>query len=325
MRLPGDSGAVCLRPATCTRNRENRVFRMESLPERILVIGARGLLGTPTCRLVRGHARVALDAADLPELDITRPEQVRERVQRFRPVLVINCAAYTAVDACEVNEEAATRVNAVGAGHVARAAAEANAGLIHISTDYVFFGTAASPYREDHPTGPPERLSAYGRSKLLGEREVRDAHPGAVIVRTAWLYGPDGPGFPQAILHKARQEGALRVVNDQRGSPTYAPDLAAALLSLGGRSDAAGVFHVTNSGECTWYEFAVELVRLAGLDVPITPVTTAEFPRPARRPSFSVLDNRRYAEFTGCPLRPWREAAAEFMRGHAAALMTPGS
>jgi len=289
---------------------------MKGLPQRILVTGAHGLLGTAVCRLLRGLPGVELDAADLPELDITRWDGLQARLQRTRPELVINCAAYTAVDACETDEAAAVRVNATGAGLVARAAAEANARLIHLSTDYVFSGSASTPYREDQPPGPPEQLTAYGRSKLLGEREVLSAHPAAVIVRTAWLYGPDGPGFPQAILRKAVQEGRLRVVNDQRGSPTYAPDLAAALVTLAGHPEAEGVFHITNAGECTWHDFAVELVRRAGLDVPVIPVTTAEFPRPARRPAYSVLDNRRYNELAGRPLRAWREAAAEFLREH---------
>ncbi len=297
---------------------------MKGLPQRVLVTGGRGLLGTALCRLLRARPGVELDAADLPELDITQWDGLQARLQRTRPQLVINCAAYTAVDACETDEAAAVRVNATGAGLVARAAAEAEARLIHLSTDYVFAGSASTPYREDQPAGPPEQLTAYGRSKLLGEREVRSAHPAAVIVRTAWLYGPDGPGFPQAILRKAVQEGKLRVVNDQRGSPTYAPDLAAALLTLAGSSHAVGVFHITNAGECTWHDFAVELVRQAGLDVPVIPVTSGEFPRPARRPAYSVLDNRRYNQLAGRPLRAWREATAEFVREHGAAVMTLG-
>lgn len=282
---------------------------------RVLITGARGLLGTPTASVFRQDGKTDLLALDLPEIDITKPAVVKKCLAAFRPGLVINCAAYTQVDACEANEALAAEVNGTGAGIVAQAAAACGARLIHISTDYVFEGDAQSPYSEDHPTGRPERLSAYGRSKLLGERLVRQNHPAALIVRTAWLYGPDGPGFPNAILRKAREDGRLRVVNDQTGSPTYAPDLAAALYALG-RLTISGFVHVTNSGLCTWYEFAREIVRLAGLDVPVQPVTTAEFPRPAKRPAYSVLDNRRYVEAGGRPMRPWQEAIGEFVEGH---------
>ena len=299
---------------------------------RILVAGARGLLGTPTCRVFRSDPEVQVEAVDLPELDITDAYQVAAKCDAFRPEVVVNCAAYTAVDACEENEPLATRVNGDGAGFLAIAAEQCGARFIHISTDYVFEGDASEPYAEDDPPGRPERLSAYGRSKLLGEELVQAHHPAAVIVRTAWLYGPDGRGFPNAILRRAHEErhrlehrleagatragatlaGGLRVVNDQTGSPTYAPDLATALFELARRT-VSGIFHVTNSGQCTWYEFAGELIRLAGLDVPITPVTTEEFPRPARRPAFSVLSNRRYVEAVGLPLRHWREAAGEYI------------
>ena len=277
-----------------------------------MVIGAKGLLGTPISRLFRQQSGIAVDAVDLPELDITNVDQVEARIAAFKTDLVVNCAAYTAVDACETNEETARQVNGYGAGNVARAAARQGARMIHLSTDYVFEGDAQEPYREDQPPGRPERLSAYGRTKLLGEQEVRAHHPRAVIVRTAWLYGPDGLGFPNAILRRAREVGELRVVDDQTGSPTYAPDLAEAIVKLA-RLDVSGFFHVTNAGQCTWCGFAHEIIRLAGLDVPITPVASAEFPRPARRPAFSVLDDRRYVETVGERLRPWQEAIAEFI------------
>lgn len=270
------------------------------------------MLGTPTTALFRRDAGVEVLAVDLPELDITDEPSVARQFKTFRPDLVVNCAAYTQVDACEQNEELARKVNGLGAGIVAVAAAVCKARVIHISTDYVFEGDARSPYAEDHPTGRPERLSAYGRSKLIGEQLVQLCHSESLIVRTAWLYGPDGPGFPAAILRKAREEGRLRVVNDQTGSPTYAPDLAAAIHKLA-RLPVSGIMHVTNSGQCTWYEFAQEIIRLAGLDVPVEPVTTAEFPRPAKRPAYSVLDNRLFIEAAGDPLRHWREAVTEYI------------
>lgn len=288
---------------------------MHLRPARVLITGARGLLGTPTTALFRADEGVEVLAVDLPELDITDEPSLARRFREFGPDLVINCAAYTQVDACEQNEELARRVNGLGAGIVAVAAAFCEARLIHISTDYVFEGDAQSPYAEDHPAGRMERLSAYGRSKLIGEQLVQLCHDEALIVRTAWLYGPDGPGFPAAILRKAREEGRLRVVNDQIGSPTYAPDLAAALHTLA-RLPVGGIMHLTNSGRCSWHEFACEIVQLAGLDVPVEPVATAEFPRPANRPAYSVLDNGRYIAATGGPLRHWREAVTEYISRH---------
>ncbi len=284
-------------------------------PKRIIVTGARGLLGSPTTALFRADAGAEVLAVDVPELDITDEPSVARRFREFGPDLVINCAAYTQVDACEQNEELARRVNGLGAGIVAVAAAFCEARLIHISTDYVFEGDAQSPYAEDHPAGRMDKLSAYGRSKFIGEQLVQLCHAEALIVRTAWLYGPDGPGFPAAILRKAREEGRLRVVSDQIGSPTYAPDLAAALYTLA-RLSVGGIMHVTNSGQCSWYELACEIVRLAGLDVPVEPVATAEFPRPAKRPAYSVLDNQRFIKVTGSPLRHWREAVAEYISRH---------
>ncbi len=285
---------------------------MHPKPRKVLVTGGAGLLGSAVVDVFRRDTLIDVQAVDLPDLDITDAEQVAGRCAALGPDLVINCAAYTAVDACEENEETARLVNGTGPGIVARAAAGTNARLIHISTDYVFDGTATVPYPEDHPTGPPEVLSAYGRSKLLGEERVLEEHPGALIVRTAWLYGRGGVGFPNAILRRAREVGELRVVNDQTGSPTLADDLADALYRLA-LLDIGGLLHVTNSGRCTWYEFAGEILRRAAVDVPITPVTTAEFPRPARRPAFSVLDNSRYVSAVGRPMRSWPEALAGYM------------
>lgn len=282
------------------------------MPRRILITGAEGLLGTPTAARFAADTACEVLAPGHGELDITDAARVAHCFETFQPDLVVNCAAFTRVDDCESSEALACRVNGEGAGHVAEAAARAGARLIHISTDYVFDGCATSPLREDAPTAPPDRLSAYGRSKLLGEQAVRSRHPSALIVRTAWIYGPDGPGFPATILRLARERPRLRVVVDQRGSPTYAPDLAEAIQRLA-RLDADGIVHVTNAGDCTWHELAVEICRRARLDTPVDPVTTAEFPRPARRPAYSVLDNSRYIELTGAPLRSWREALGTYL------------
>jgi dTDP-4-dehydrorhamnose reductase len=270
--------------------------------KKIWITGAGGLLGAEVARRFQSGDRYEVIAADRAALDITDPRAVDDRLRSFRPDIVINCAAFTAVDLCESAEKAALGVNGDGAGFVAAGAAAVGARLIHISTDYVFEGDAASPYAVDHPPGRPERLSAYGRSKLLGEQRVAAAHPGALIVRTAWLYGAAGPCFPKTILAAARQRQELKVV-----------DLADGLFRLAA-TDLTGICHVTNAGSCTWYEFAREILRVAGLATPVHPVTTAEFPRPARRPAYSVLDNRRYIEATGHPLRHWTEAIAAFLR-----------
>ena len=283
------------------------------MPSRILVTGGRGLVGMALGRVLAEWPLVAVERPGHDELDVTDADQVNAYLERFRPDLVIHCAAYTKVDDCETNRELADRVNEEGAGHVAHAAKMVGARLIHLSTDYIFEGDAVRPYQEDDPPGRPERLSAYGRSKLLGENRVRAVCPDVLIVRTAWVYGPDGACFPKTILKAARERPELRVVNDQTGAPTYTLDLARAILRLA-ETDGRGFVHVTNSGQCTWYEFACELVRLAGLKVRVIPVTTEEFPRPARRPRYSALDNSHYIHLTGTPMRSWREAAAEYVR-----------
>lgn len=274
--------------------------------------GAAGLVGMPTTAALRaaGAQVVAMSRA---ALDICDADAVARAMDAARPSVVVNCAAFTKVDDCESRVDEAMRINADGAGLLARQAARVGARFIHLSTDYVFDGRGSRPYREDDVVAPMEALSAYGRSKLAGEQAVMAAHPEALIIRTAWVYGPNGPGFPNAILRAAREKPRLKVVNDQTGSPTYAPDLAQAIVELSARG-ATGFVHVTNDQTCTWFEFASEIVRLAGLETPVDPCTTAEFPRPARRPAYSVLDNSKYVALVGRPLRPWREAIAAFIQ-----------
>lgn len=279
---------------------------------KVLITGANGLLGTPTAALFRAQPHVAVSALGRAELDITDEAAVRRHFAEFRPDLVINCAAFTKVDACEEQHELADRVNGHGAGIIAAAASENGARLIHISTDYVFDGRSTRPYTEDEPTGSAEELCAYGRSKLLGEQLVRERHPSPMIVRTAWVYGEHGPCFPKTMVRLAQERPLLRIVSDQSGSPTYAKDLAWALLMLAMQPEN-GIFHVTNGEQCTWYEFACEIVRLSGYSVRVEPIRTEEYPLPARRPAYSVLENRRFSTITGKALRTWREAIAEYM------------
>jgi len=288
-------------------------FQSTSAATRVLVTGATGLLGTPLCSLIAQLPTMQCMGLARSDLDIALDESVAKTIERHMPHWVVNCAAYTKVDDCESNEEWATTVNGVGAGTVAAAAASIGAQLVHVSTDYVFDGTASNPIPVDAPTGPPEKLSAYGRSKFEGEQAVIKNHPTPMIVRTAWVYGLDGPCFPRAILNLAREGKLKKVVNDQHGAPTFAPDLAEAIIHLI-TANASGIFHVTNSGSCSWYEFARYLIaRAPGIDITIQPCTTAEFPRPARRPAYSVLDLSRYEAVTGNTMRDWCAAADDYV------------
>jgi dTDP-4-dehydrorhamnose reductase len=278
---------------------------------RIAVTGAGGQLGRELTRSVpdRGHVVIPLTLGDC---DITDPRSVRAALERTTPDVIVNCAGWTAVDAAEEHRSEAELVNARGPAVLAGACAELGARLCQLSTDFVFDGTATMPIDE---TAPPHPISAYGASKLAGEEAVRDALPdGHVIVRTSWLYGSDGPNFVLTILRLARERGALRVVADQIGSPTWTGHLAPAILRLL-ELGAGGTFHLTNSGETSWRGFAVAIMAGAGLDVPVEAITTNEYPTPARRPPYSVLDNRRWRELGETPLPEWRDGLASYLRG----------
>jgi dTDP-4-dehydrorhamnose reductase len=220
----------------------------------------------------------------------------------------VNAAAYTNVERAEDDAGTAYRVNELGARLLAEAARDAGLGFAHVSTDFVFDGAKWGAYVETDPTDP---LSVYGASKLAGERAVAQAYPGALIVRTAWVYGPAGENFPVKILRAARTHPSLKVVTDEVGSPTYTIDLAAGLIALAD-AGAAGIFHLVGAGSCTRYELAVEVLRLAGLEVPVEPVIAATFPSRAARPANSVLDCGKAAAL-GVRMPEWREALARFV------------
>ena len=279
---------------------------------RILVLGASGQLGTD---LVRAGVAASYDVTGLThgDCDVTNVASVRDALQARQPDVVVNCAAWTKVDGAEAHEPEATRINGAGAGNVATVCAELGVRLCHLSTDYVFDGSASEPIREDTNPNP---VSAYGRSKLAGERAVRDVlGDGAIIVRTAWLYGADGPNFVLTMLKLARERGELRVVADQVGSPTWAGDLAPAILRLLEHDTARGIFHITNSGETSWHGFAVAIMERVGLTaVPVHAITTSEYPTPAVRPRYSVLDNTRWCSLGEPPLPPWRDGLAGYLR-----------
>ncbi len=277
-------------------------------PGRVLVAGGRGLLGSAV-----GQAMSGANVLGHRDLDVTDPASCGAALERFRPAVVINCAAYTKVDQAEDEEARAWEINALGAWNLGRAAAAAGARVVYFSTDFVFDGRGATPRREDEAMRP---LSAYGRTKLAGELATAAANPDHLILRTAWLFGPHGPNFVDTILRLARERGELRVVDDQVGSPTFTRDIAAALASILAL-DLRGTYHLVNAGETSWFGLAVEAVRLAGVAARTTPVTTAEFPRKAVRPARSVLDTARLAAH-GVTMRPWNEALAAYLaEGHA--------
>lgn len=287
---------------------------MPGARRRWLVVGASGQLGRCLVERLAAHPRDALAGApSRAELDVTDREAVRRVVAAAAPDVVVNAAAMTHVDACESEPEAAHRANALAPGWLAEASRAAGARFVHLSTDYVFDGTARRPYREDDPTGP---RSVYGRTKLEGEQRALAADPDALVVRTAWLFGP-GRNFVRTILEAAeralRGEGpGLRVVDDQRGSPTYAGHLADALLALV-EGDAAGIYHVANSGSATWWELARAAVDAWGHpELPIEKVTTAQFPRPAPRPAWSVLDLGK-AERAGVRMPGWLDGLHAYL------------
>jgi dTDP-4-dehydrorhamnose reductase len=275
---------------------------------KILIAGSHGMLGTDLVETMQpGHD---IRGIDLAQVDITHLDQCIAAAEEYRPDVIINAAAFTRVDDCETNPGLAFLVNGDGAGNLARSAAVSGAVLVHFSTDYVFDGLKPEGYLEEDVPNPQ---SIYGKSKLAGENQVRRHCSNHLILRTSWLFGRNGENFIRTIVNAARQGKPLRVVNDQKGSPTYSRDLADHTRIL---IEAAcrGIYHLTNSGSCTWFELAARAVEWAGLGgISVAPVSTSEFPRPAPRPANSVLANWRLQR-EGFPLmRSWQEAAREYI------------
>lgn len=290
---------------------------------KILITGASGQLGTELQRQLK-NGRSALGPVperlknatviptDVAELDITSRSDTIAFVRRHQPDTIISCAAFTNVDGCEANPEAAFKVNAAGAGNLAQAAEKIGARLIHVSTDYVFSGQGDHPLDESELIAPQ---SVYGKTKALGEAYVRDFCRRYFIVRTAWLYGYAGKNFVKTMVNAGKKFGRLEVVSDQLGNPTNAEDLAHHLLKLAVSHDY-GVYHCTGEGVCSWYDFAAEIIRLAGVEAEVLPCTSAEYaqkhPEAANRPAWSALENRMLACTVGNQMRPWREALADY-------------
>lgn len=268
--------------------------------------GAGGMLGRAVADSGRrlGHDVCALTRA---ELDITDADAVSALLAARRPHAVVNCAAYTDVDGAEADRAGALAVNATGAGAVASAAAEVGAAIVHVSTDYVFDGGKGEPWVESDPVAP---LGVYGETKLAGERAVAAANPAHAIVRTAWLFGAGGRNFVDTMLGLGLQRDEVAVVTDQVGSPTWTGHLADALVELAERPAETGVHHIAGGGACSWNELALEVFERAGVDCRVRPATTADFPRPARRPAYSVLASERRGALE---LPPWQDGVAAYL------------
>lgn len=275
---------------------------------KVVVTGANGQLGRELVML-DSKGRFAITGLDRSALDITNLDQCREVLSQLRPDVVIHCAAYTAVDQAEAEPDEAFRINAAGTRNIAIASREVGAKLCALSTDYVFDGTGSIPYKEYDRTNP---LTVYGQSKLAGEQLVQSLHERYFIVRTSWVYGAYGNNFVRTMLKLASERNQLKVVADQVGSPTYTYDLALFLLELTA-TDQYGIYHASNSGICSWYEFAQAIMEESGSKTKIEPCTTAEFPRPARRPHYSVMDHSAIRSNGLEPLRPWREALRHYL------------
>jgi dTDP-4-dehydrorhamnose reductase len=274
--------------------------------ERWLVVGAGGQLGSDLLLALEGQDVVGLTRADL---DVADGDAVARAVTAVVPSVIVNAAAYTAVDAAESDESNASVANAIAPKLLAAAAAKAGARFVHVSTDYVFAGDATAPYDEAAHTDP---RSAYGRTKLEGERAVLRELPDAYIVRTAWVYGAVGNNFVKTMARLEHDRETVSVVDDQRGSPTWSYDLARGLVALGTSSAPGGIYHCTNAGETTWFGLARAIFEELGADPDrVLPTTTAAFPRPAPRPAYSVLGNRRWLEAGLEPLPHWRDALHE--------------
>jgi dTDP-4-dehydrorhamnose reductase len=281
---------------------------------RVTVLGSSGLLGKYLLREWKDDEVTGLTSADG---DIRDLQQVQRIFDRCRPEWIILAAAYTDVDGCEAHPDLAFQTNCTGAINVAKIARELGVRLLFLSSDYVFDGTKSVPYETGDPVNPK---SVYGRSKAAAETGILQVAPDCCIVRTSWVFGTGGKCFPDTIIRLAKNRNYIDVVDDQRGSPTYAQDLAQAIIQLC-RNHAQEIVHVTNAGDCSWFEFASEIIRLSGLPTTVRPTTTAKFPRPAERPKYSVLSKRSVEKF-GIVMPTWQAALHRYLGEHTINIVT---
>lgn len=276
--------------------------------KKIIITGCNGQLGREMNRLYAADTDIELVNTDVEELDITSIDAVMELAKTVKPYAIINCAAYTAVDACETNQNLAFKVNTIGPRNLAIAARETGAKLLHVSTDYVFDGTKQTPYYESDPVCPQ---SVYGSTKAEAEKMVQQMADRYFILRTAWLYG-DGKNFAKTMLRLSETNDVVKVVGDQYGTPTSAYELAKGIASLL-FTDNYGLFHATCEGSCNWAEFAQEIFRLAKKDTRVEAITTAEYGAPANRPAHSVLENYMFKMTNGYLFANWQDAIAKYL------------
>lgn len=272
---------------------------------RVTIFGATGLLGKALMREWQGDAVTGLGSGDA---DIRVVEQVNAAIREHRPEYVVLAAAYTDVDGCETHSQLAFDVNCHGAANVAKACAQRNVPLLFLSTDYVFDGNKRAPYETDDPIAPQ---TVYGNSKAAAEAEIRKIHPSSCILRTSWVFGVGGKCFPDTILKLAETRAELDVVNDQRGNPTYTVDLARAIVQLS-RQGAQGIVHATNRGDCTWFDFATQIVAEASMKTQVRPTSSDKFLRPAKRPQYSVLSSLSLTKL-GIEMPTWQDASRRYV------------
>lgn len=288
---------------------------------KILITGAKGQLGSQIVRILSDgnselgiiderYKNAEIYKTDSDDLDITNLEDVLAYIDNIKPDIIINPAAYTNVDGCEGDYDTAFKVNSLGARNVAIASEKAGAKLLHISTDYVFEGNSSRPYREFDLTSP---VSIYGKTKLLGEEYVKQFCSRYFIIRTAWLYGYNGKNFVKTIIRAAREKGHLDVVDDQRGNPTNAEDLAWHILKVA-LTEEYGIYHCTGKGECSWYDFAKRIVEYAGIECVVNPIKSDKLDRAAKRPCYSSLDNMMLRSTIGDGMRQWEDALKIFVK-----------
>ena len=272
----------------------------------VLVTGQNGQLGNELKVLSSKYPRYDYVFTDVCELDITDAEKVTEFFCRYKPAICINAAAYTAVDKAETDREVALNINAYAVGNLAENCSKMNTKFIHTSTDYVFDGTATSPYKEDDPVNP---VNVYGESKLKGEEIALAKLPSTIIIRTSWVYSSFGSNFVKTMLRLMKERDSINIVNDQFGSPTYAADLAAAIMHIASKAeDKGGIYHFSNEGVISWFDFAVAIKELAGLSCNVKSVDTSGYPTPARRPAYSAMSKEKIKSIFEIELKDWKDS-----------------
>lgn len=275
----------------------------------ILVTGSQGQLGSELQVLARTRKEYRFDFFDRESFPIQDESTVRTILEKYRPALLLNCAAYTAVDQAEKEPDLAREINGYAVGNLARICRDSGIRFVHISTDYVFNGNSDRPWKEDDEVDP---VNAYGASKLLGEKLAFDANPDSLIIRTSWVYSSFGKNFVKTMIRLMKEKSRISVVNDQQGAPTYAADLAAALLEIAGQKHwRPGIYHYSNRGSISWYEFALEIRRALDLSCTVEATDSKGYPTPARRPQYSVLDTSRIERDYGIRIRDWKSALAD--------------